>query len=310
MPPRLRLPCLGLAVALTLAGHALAAEPPPADEGAGGKNCLGEGRTKLLVVEGLYAQSNPVGVENQLQVGVCTPLVRKPGLLFDYTNAQVGVVVNAAPVYAMPGVFASVAPLSILELRAELEGVRAWTIGMDHAGYYPRASGGEQFRDLPAALARSAAGYTATFTATLQAEVELPQRLTLVAVDSGAYGYWRLGDAPFYYNPRYDLVMARGDWIGKNTAAVLVGRELSKGLVLRAGVTDELTWVASSAYQSNVLAGLLMAVISNWPVQGNETQPFVRLGGYTEHAFRTGFQVLGGASVTFEVMPGRAPVVH
>jgi hypothetical protein len=313
MPTRLRKPCLALVLVLTLAGRAGradGAEAPAADDAPTGKNCLGEGRTRLLVAEGIYAQSNPLGAENQLQLGLCTPLVREPGVLFDYTNAQFGAVLNVAPVYAMPGAFVSVAPLSILELRAEAEAVRNWTIGMDNAGYFPRTSANEQFRDLPAALARPASGYTAAFTATLQAEIELAPRSTLVAVDSGTYAYWHLGDAEYYYHPRYDLVMRRDDWLGRNTAVLLVGRELSKGLVVRAGLTDELTWVASSGYRQNILAGILMAVISRWPGEASETQPFIRIGGYTEHAFRSGVQVLGGIATTFDAMPARTPVAH
>jgi hypothetical protein len=309
MPPRLRTPCLALLVVLAFSSRTAAADGPLADAPTG-KNCLGEARTKVLLAEGLYSQMNPLGLENQLQLGVCTPLVRKPGVLFDYTNAQAGLVFNASPVYAMPGVFVSVAPLSVLELRAEVAGIQNWTIGMDGSGYFPRASADDQFEDLPASLARSATGFAATFTATAQAEVALAPRTTVVAVNSFAWAYSRLGDAAYYYNPRYDLVMARQDWVAKNTAVLLVGRELSDRLKMRAGVTDELTSVSSSGSRQNVLAAIAMAVISRWPGVGDETLAFVRIGSYTDHAFRSGVQVLGGVSMTLDVTPARASRVH
>jgi hypothetical protein len=297
-----------LGLLLAVAAPARAAEAAPPSEPAGGKHCLGETRTKLLLSEGLYAQTSPLGVEDILQLGVCTPLIRTPGALFDYTNLQAGAVVHLSPVYAMPGLFVSVAPLSVLELRADVESVRTWTIGMDAAGYFPLASAGEQFKDPPAARARAVSGYNATFTGTLQLEVDLAERWTLAAVDSLSYAHWHLGAAPFYYNPQYNLPMARSDWIGRNMAILLVGHTLSDRFKLQAGVTDELTWVATSGARANILAALLTGVISRWPGEGRETQPFLRVGGYTEHAFRKGeLQVLGGIGVTFDVTPGRPP---
>lgn len=300
---RLLLPLASLVLATV--GRASGAEPDRPHEAAGGRHCMGEARSKLLLSNGLYAQTNPLGLQDQLEYAGCLPLVRRPGPLFAYTNLQAGLVVNATPVYVTPGAFVSAAPLSVLELRAEAAAVRAWSIGSDGSGYFPRSGPDEQFQRLPGALARSAKGATATLTATLRARFELLRSWSIVAVDSYAHAYWRLGDAPWYYNPRHDLVMARRDWVGRNTAALLLERELSERLTVRAGATDELTWLPRSGYRANILAGLFSAQLSRWPGAWGETQAFVRIGAYTEHAFRTGqLQTLAGIAVTFDVTPG------
>jgi len=224
------------------------------------------------------------------------------------TNVQAGAMVYLAPVYVMPGAYVSIVPLSVLELRAEAEGVAVWPIGLDAAGYFPLSGPGASIEELPASQAQSASGFMATFTGTLQAEVPVAKAWTVAAVDSLAYAYWRLGDAAFYYNPRYDLAMARGDWIGRNTALLLAGHPISDRVKIQAGVTDELTWVATAGSRQNVLAGLVAAVISRWPSPRSETQTFVRVGGYTEHPFRTGeLTLLAGVSMTFDVRSGHGP---
>jgi hypothetical protein len=293
MPRRLPLrssTLLGLLLATVVA-------PPALAEEAMGQHCLGEARSKLVLTETLVQQTEPLGVENQLQVSGCMPLVRSPGILFDRTNLQTGLIVYAAPVYVSPGAFVSIAPLSILELRAEAEPFWTWPIGMDGAGYFPRSSADEQFEDLPADQAESARGWTATFTGALQAEVHVAPRWTVAVLDQLAYAYWSVGGAPFYYHPRYDLVMARQDWVGKNMAFLLLGRRFSERVTVRAGLTDELMWSARSGNGQNILAGVVTADVAGWPRSGDVLSPFLRVGAFTEHAFRDGVAVLGGVTV-------------
>jgi len=297
-PSPLRCSSAALLAALAVASRAAEGE---------GKNCLGEARPKILLVEGLAAQSNPLGVDDQLQLGACTPLSRRPGPLFEYTNLQSGLFAEVSPVYAMPGVFASVAPLSLLELRAELEAVRMWTIGIDGAGYFPLPGKDASFRRLPADRARSASGATAAFTATAQIELPVAERWTVAAVDSASCAWWRLGAAGYYYHPRYDLEMARDDWLFRNTAVLLGGRSLSERFLLRAGLTDELTGVRSSGYRQNLAGLLAAATLSDWPRPGEKLEPFLRVAVFTEHAFRGGqLQVAAGASLTFDLAAGRS----
>jgi hypothetical protein len=272
-----------------------------------GKHCLGEARPRWLGAATLAGALNPKGLELQLQAGRCLPLITTPGALYDYTNVQYGLAAYLAPVYAMPGAYLSIAPLSVIELRAEAEYIAQWPIGLDAAGYFPLAGYDAPWDTLPAANARSAQGYTANFTANLQAEIPLAARWSLLAVDSASYQYWQLGDAAYYYNARFDLPMARHEWILRNTALVLVNHDLSERWKVRLGVTDDLARVQGSGYLQNVLGVLLTGVIARWPGAQSETQPFLRLGGYTAHQYRQGqFQLLGGIGTTFDLAPARA----
>lgn len=285
-----------LAAALVLAATAARA----GDET--GKHCFGEARPKWLAATTLVGQVNPLGLELQLQAGRCHPLVTVPGPLFDYTNLQYGVAAYLSPVYAMPGAFVSIAPLSVLELRAEVEHVEEWTIGMDGSGYFPLDRYDAPVQTLPAANARAARGDTVNFTATLQAELPLAAGWSLLAVDSASWQHWRLGDAPFYYHVRYDLVLGRRDWLLKNTALVLLNHDLSDRFKVRLGVTEDDTWVRGSGYHQSLLGLLATGVISRWPSSRSELQPFLRIGGYTAHEQRQGeLQLLAGVSVAFEL---------
>ncbi|MGC4000554.1 MAG: hypothetical protein QM767_25160 [Anaeromyxobacter sp.] len=303
MRPSLPRPTL----ALLLAALHLAPAPAVAEEAQApqGQHCMGEPRSRVLLSSTLVAQSEPMGLEEQLQLGACRPLLRTPGILFDHTNVQAGLIVYASPVYAFPGAFVSIAPLSVLELRAEAAPFWVWPLGLDGAGYFPRGSADEQFEDLPAEQAESASGWTATFTGTLQAEVELAPGLTLAAVDVLSWSFWDVGDAPYYYHPRYDFTLAREDWVGKNQAFLLVGHRFSPTLVVRAGVNDEWMGSARAGITQNILAAALTADVAGWPRRGDLLQPFLRVGGFTHHEFRTGLAVLGGVGVTWDVTPGR-----
>jgi hypothetical protein len=301
-----------LAVALLLAAAPAARaaddlQAAPGTTASTGKHCFGEARPKWLASTTLAGQVNPLGLELQLQAGHCLPLVTTPGELFDYTNFQYGLAAYLSPVYAMPGAFVSIAPLSVIELRAEAQYIQQWPIGLDASGYFPLTGYGAPLKSLPAANARPAHGYTANFTANLQVEVPLAERWSLLAVNSASYQLWRLGDAAYYYNVRYDLAMARRDWILRETALVLVNHDLSDRLKVRFGVTDDLSWVNGSGHHQNLLGALVTGVISRWPGPRSETQPFLRVAVYTRHADRQDeLQLLAGVGVTFDLSPNPA----
>jgi hypothetical protein len=272
-----------------------------------GKQCFGENRRKWVAATTLVGAIAPRGLEAQLQLGRCLPLITAPGDLFDYTNFQYGLTGYLSPVYAMPGAFVSIAPLSVIELRAEAEYIRQWPIGLDAAGYFPMAGYGSPWKVLPAAEARQASGYTVNFTGNLQAEVSLADRWSLLALNTASWQLWQLGDAPYYYNARNDFLMARREWMLREMALVLVNHDLTDRLKLRAGLTDDLSWVRGSGYVQNVVGALLTGVISGWPGPHSETQPFLRVGGYTAHAYRKGqLNLLVGVGTTFDLSIGRA----
>lgn len=276
-------------------------DAPHADPG---KNCLGESRGKKILGETLVGLVNPLGSEHQLTFGYCSPLITESGLLFDYTNFQVGLFNYLAPVYMHQGAFVSIAPLSVLELRAEAAGVAMWPFPFDAAGYYPLSGYGAKFDRvaLPRTSAGTAGGFTAALAANFRVQFELFRHVSLVALNSFSEEYWFIGTAGYYYNLRRDLVLARSDVLMKETAALLLQIELPEGWALRVGATDDLTFVHRSGYKANVVAGLAMLLLKNWRGSGNEVGLFVRSGGYTHHAFRTGFQGLAGLYGTFEVL--------
>ena len=115
-------------LSLAFAGVARADEAPATPPKGGetseptaptGQNCLGEPSTKLVMSNVLGIKWGGWGVEHQLRLGVCTPLVRKPGVLFDFSYIEGGLIVHTSPIYTMPGVYLQVAPLSILQFHLE-----------------------------------------------------------------------------------------------------------------------------------------------------------------------------------------------
>ena len=111
--------------ALLSASTALADTPrsPAPAPAPAGKHCLDEGRTKVILNQTLAGQINPLGGEHHLLLSVCVPLIRTPGVLFDFTNIEGGLVNYLSPTYVHQGGFLSITPLSILQLRAELSGI-------------------------------------------------------------------------------------------------------------------------------------------------------------------------------------------
>src|SRR5689334_4873061 len=75
-----------------------------------GKHCVDEQRPKAYFKETLIGQLNPYGGEHRLEFVLCTPLIEAPGILFDYTNAQVGITNYLSPTYVYQGVFLSASP--------------------------------------------------------------------------------------------------------------------------------------------------------------------------------------------------------
>lgn len=268
---------------------------------AKGEQCLGRGESRWLVDETLVWMVNPLGPENQLRVNACHPLYPGvEGLLFDYAAIEYGVFNYTSPVYSMGGGYISVTPLSFMQLRADVAGVGIWPIPLDGAGYFGKASYVKNFSDatMPARDGQFSGGVNVTLTWNLQAELPLSERVALQLTNSFAGDYWRVGSAPYWVNLRRDVVMAKSDWIIKDTAFLGAAVRLEPRYTLRVGAADDLTWVPRSGYVGNVVG-----VFASLPFRREgllrDVEPFVRVGYYTEHGFRTGLQLFTGFTIAW-----------
>ena len=72
----------------------------------------------------------------------------------------------------------------------------------------------------------------------------------------------------------------------------------SKTVSLQFGVQDDFTYVPASNYVANII-GVFLSVPIRREGTLRDIEPFVRLGAYTHHAYRSGFQVFGGVSFTW-----------
>jgi hypothetical protein len=145
-------------------------------------------------------------------------------------------------------------------------------------------------------------------TATLQARAPITPRLSVLGAGVVLFDYHLVGDQPFFYNSRRDVVQARSDWVMVFTSVLLLQIELTQNLALRVGGTDELTHVPASGYLGNLAAGLVTLLARRGRGPGSRVyniQPFLRLGAHTHHAFRkgdyAGFTGALGISLTYEL---------
>jgi len=275
-----------------------------------GKHCLNEPRTKLLLNQTLGAQLNPLGAEHQLTLSVCTPLIEKPGLLFDYTNVEAGVLNYLSPAYTHLGGFVSITPLSIFQLRAEASGLFIWPLPIDGAGYFPYASYQGDFSTAarPKEEAGSAMGYSLGLSATLRGEVGLGQGKKLLLADTLLTEYWSAGDAPYWYVLRRDVIAKRGDVVLKNSGALLFEIAATDNIAIRAGLLDDMVIVPGSDYIGNLAAGIVTMMFKSVGRVAKNLQPFVRVGVYTHHAFRDGQpSALAGFNVVYDLNPAPPP---
>lgn len=286
----------------------LAELPPPKAPVKTGKYCLDQPEAKILLSHTLGFQINPLGVENQLALSLCMPFTRTPGVLFDFTNVEVGLVNYLSPIYDHQGAFISITPLSFLKLRVEVAGLGIWPIPLDGSGYNGFTGYDDDFSEDVRRQREggSTTGTVVELSATLQGKVPLPGGKSVLFTDTFIGGLWTVGDAPFYYNSRRDVLLSRSDWVLKNTGALLVEIPLSDNISVRVGAMDDLNYVPRSGYLTNIVAGITTLLVKRaGPVLRN-LQPFVRVGGFTSHASSTKFRegevnVLGGINTFYDL---------
>lgn len=239
-------------------------------------------RVRAVVNERLVAVVNPMGAEHAIGVGLRAPLGDPDELLFRGAHAEAGVVNYTSPVYSTTAAYLQVSPLAFLVLRAEIAGLEMWSIGLDGAGYFPVTSDRRPLAsaDLQGDRGAHASGWGLTLSTILQGAVPIGPLRLIVWNQLGAE-HVRLGEAPYYYHPRYDAVLAQQDWVITNWAMVLLEADLGAGARLRFGGYDELRDVPRSGAFANQ-AGLVAALaIERADPAVPELMPIVRLGIHT-----------------------------
>jgi hypothetical protein len=261
--------------------------------------------TRFIARQRLALLLNPMGAEHRLELAGRTDIGDQSSLLFTGAHFEAGALSAISPIYATGGGYLQITPLSFLAFRAELEGEGIWPIGMDGAGYYgfchyePYIDDIEQA--MPAANGRGATGWRATFSGTLQGMIPLG-RARILFLDQIAGERAHVGDAPYFYDPRNDIVRGQTDWLLKND--VFLGFDLVVGedTVFRAGVYDSLRYRPASSFAHNQLGPILMMVFNRPNKFLSSVTPFVRAGYYTHHGLRQGQPtVLGGISLNYDL---------
>lgn len=293
---------LVLALALLLAGTAQAESPDGDAVGGGtwdttavpvskstGKNCLGDPRPKLILSNLFGIKYGDWGLENQTRIGLCTPLIKKPGILFDLSFVEAGFVMHFTPIYLMPGAYLTLAPLSVLQFQVEAAPILYWPIGVSAAGYYPIPSITSDYSkaSLPAEEGGTAQGGYVRFGPNIQLAAPLGP-LRLIILDQMRFEFFSIGDADYYFHNRNDLPAARDQWFFENMAIVLVEIPLSRTASLMVGANDQLTRTIGAKAVSNAVRGTAMLRIDKPWLAGREFTTILAVGGRTHHPVRQG----------------------
>lgn len=248
-----------------------------------GQNCMGQPEARWVYHQMLVAKFNPLGAEHYGRVGVCAPLIRNHGMLFDLSHIEFGISHALSPAGMHIGGFLEVSPLSLLILRVTAQGMMYWPFPISRAAYFD-VDGYEANIDsdyYPHEDGAFETGWNVNFDVILQARVSLGN-LGLVFLDSFSYELWKVGDPDTYYiNLRHDMVMQGWDQVIANEAMLMLEIPVHERFSLRVGAYDALRYVPASEQANNSVG--LIAMLS-WPEVGNITQGmnvFMRLGWYT-----------------------------
>jgi hypothetical protein len=236
--------------------------------------------TKLVVRQRAVAVVNPIGVEHMLALGMRATLSDDPSPLLSDAYVELGAVAYTSPIYSMTGGYLETSPLAFLVLRAQLTGMTLWSIGLDGAGFYPVDGYDVDLRAqrFPAATGRVASGFNAQVGAVVQGAYDLgPWRPILW--NQLTFEHERLGEEDYHYSPKYDLVLARSDWMVANTAMVLLERRLGGTVSVRVGAYDDLRYVLASEALSHQ-AGFTAMLAWRGPSCFRELLVFGRAGVY------------------------------
>ena len=300
---------LGLAPLAAQAAVAPALSSEGEEQAVTGKNCLGEPRPALVMRQVLGIKWGPWGIEHQLRVGGCVPLVRTPGVLFDNTFIEAGFQAHTSPIYVMPGGYVDIAPLSVLQFHVQFAPVFYWPISLNGAGYYELDSYEEDYSEelLLPENGESALGWYLRTGVTLQAAVSLgPVRL--LATNTLLAELWELGEQPFYFHNRNDIPAAKREWFLDNMTLVMAEIPLHPNLDLRAGVNHQLTMNLGAKQMSNFLGGVAMFRFKKLGRAIRDFTPLVRFGGRSRHPVREGdFTFIVAVLFSADLLAHRSP---
>jgi hypothetical protein len=252
----------------------------------------------------LIALLNPMGAEHRFDLGVRTSIGDQSDMLFDGAHFEGGAATALSPIYAIGGGYLELAPFSFLVLRGEVTGATVWPIGMSGAGYYGLSGydGDVRPQALPPEQGGQADGWLATASVTLQGAVDLGGGARILALSELGFTHAVLGDDPFYYSMKHDLVLAREDFLLTNGA--FVGLELRPlpDFVVRVGAYDDLRHVPASGYLGHQVGGIVMVGWDHLSANVSSLTIFVRSGGYTHHVVRQDqATILAGVAVDYDL---------
>ncbi len=254
-------------------GEARAEEAVDTARESTGRYCVDAPEARWVYHQLFVAKYNPLGAEDNGRLGICAPLVTRPGMLFDYTHIEFGLLHSLSPAYFHLGGYFQIAPLSLLSFRVEVSGLVYWNLPLDRSAYfavpdYETYINSDYF---PTEQGGGATGWQVAFSANLQARISMG-RLGLIILDSIGYELWRVGDEPFYLNLRHELVMARFDTVLSNAAMLMLVIPVHAEFNLRHGAYDSLRYApdARSGFNLNNSIGLLAMLA--WPRNGDHVR--------------------------------------
>ncbi len=259
--------------------------------------------TRFVARQQLGLLLNPMGAEHRLELAGRASIGDQSSLLFQGAHLEVGVANAVSPVYAVGAGYVELSPLSVLVLRAEVGGEGIWPIGLKGAGYYGLCEYDHYLNpnDLSPQAARSAAGWRAAFSGTLQGMVSLGG-VRLLFLDQFEGERAHVGDSPYYYDQRNDIVRAQTDWLLKNDVFLGLERDVEADTMLRLGVYDSLRVRPASSDVNHQLGPMVMVVFRRPNRTLSSITPFVRGGYYTHHGSRQhSTTILGGISLEYDL---------
>lgn len=260
------------------------------------------GRWQTETRETLGGAVNPVGLQNVLERSWTRPLFASKRTILADAHVAFGAADRLTPAYNRFGVWAELAPLSVLELRAGIEPVAyfgTFKSLLSFPSYDARFD--DRARDARGADARFAVAGRAYLSPVLKAR--LGPIVTRVRAD---FEWWRARtDGPFFYEPTRDtLLRARSDAMMTSEAVLLWEHVSEGGRKLLVGPVHDMTWVYDAPQNRKQDLGVLGILVLGHRVLGlREPAIYVKIFRYVEDPYKTGEL---GAQIAIGCSPGRA----